>query len=48
MNLQIIIMAKCSFCGEERDTRRIFAGNARGFSDLCFDCVLKFHKIETE
>ncbi len=41
-------MNKCFLCGEERETRRIFMGRARGFADLCFDCTLKFHKIEHE
>jgi hypothetical protein len=39
-------MAKCFLCGEEKETRRVLFGEARGFSDLCFDCVLRFYKIE--
>lgn len=41
-------MPKCFLCGAEHDTRRVFMGNARGFADLCFDCVLKFYKIKQE
>ncbi len=41
-------MARCLLCREEKDTRKVFMGAARGFADLCFDCVLKFYKIEQE
>jgi hypothetical protein len=41
-------MAKCFLCSEDKDTRRVLVGRARGFSDVCFDCVLKFFKIEQE
>lgn len=41
-------MAKCFLCGDESDTRRVYAGSARGFADICFDCALKFFKIKTE
>ena len=41
-------MTKCFLCGEEKDTRRIFMGSARGFADLCFDCVLTHYKIKKE
>ncbi len=41
-------MPKCFLCGEESDTRKVFIGGARGFADMCFDCVLKFYKIERE
>jgi len=42
------LMEKCFLCGEEKETRKVFLGRARGFSDLCFDCTLKFFKIEQE
>ena len=41
-------MARCFLCMEEKDTRRVLIGRARGFADMCFDCALKFHKIRTE
>jgi len=41
-------MARCFLCGDDKETRRIFLGRARGFEDMCFDCTLRFHKIETE
>ena len=41
-------MAKCFLCGEEKETRNVFVGRARGFGELCFDCTLKFFKIQTE
>lgn len=41
-------MVKCFLCGEENETRSVFMGGARGFADLCFDCVLKFFKIQSE
>jgi hypothetical protein len=41
-------MEKCFLCGEQQDTRRVFIGRARGFSDLCFDCTLRFFKIQQE
>jgi len=30
-------MAKCFLCGEEKETRRLFSGNARGFSDFSLE-----------
>jgi len=41
-------MAKCILCREDRDTRKVYLGRARGFSDICFDCALRFYKIEAE
>jgi len=41
-------MNKCFLCGEEKETRSVFMGGARGFANLCFDCVLKYYKIEHE
>lgn len=41
-------MAECFLCGEDRDTRRVFMGNARGYAEMCFDCTLKFYKIGQE
>ena len=38
----------CFLCGEGMDTRKVFMGSARGYADLCFDCVLKYYKIENE
>jgi hypothetical protein len=41
-------MVKCFLCGMMGETRKVFMGHARGYSDLCFDCVIKFYKIQTE
>ncbi|MEW6722828.1 MAG: hypothetical protein AB1324_06200 [Candidatus Micrarchaeota archaeon] len=41
-------MADCFLCRTSADTRRVFMGSARGYSDLCFDCVLRFYKIQVE
>jgi hypothetical protein len=41
-------MATCFLCGDEKETRRVFMGSARGFSDLCIDCVIRFYKIRKE
>jgi hypothetical protein len=41
-------MGKCLLCNEEKDTRRLFMGGARGFANLCFDCTIRFFKIEKE
>lgn len=41
-------MATCFLCGDETETRNVFIGSARGFSDLCIDCLIKFYKIRTE
>ena len=41
-------MGNCFLCREERDTRKVYLGSARGFSDVCFDCALKFYKIDKE
>lgn len=41
-------MAKCILCNEETDTRRVFLGSARGISNVCFDCALRFFKIRVE
>lgn len=41
-------MPDCFMCREDRDTRKVFMGRARGYESLCFDCVLKFFKIERE
>ncbi len=41
-------MSRCTLCTEEKDTRKVFMGGGRGFANLCFDCALKFFKIETE
>jgi hypothetical protein len=41
-------MAKCFLCGEERDTRKLFSGSARGFADFCFDCTIRFFKLKKE
>ena len=41
-------MAKCFLCGDEKDTRRVFLGRARGFEGICFDCTLRFFKIQRE
>lgn len=38
----------CFLCGENSDTRRVFMGSARGFVDMCFDCVIRFYKIRKE
>ncbi len=41
-------MPKCFLCGEDRETRNVFMGSARGFSDLCIDCIIRFYKIRKE
>ena len=41
-------MGICFLCGEEKETRKAFMGNARGFAPLCIDCVIRFFKIRTE
>jgi len=41
-------MARCFLCGEEGETRKLFAGGARGFADICFDCAIKFFKLRKE
>ena len=41
-------MAGCFLCKEDKETRRVFMGSARGFSDLCVDCIIRFYKIKTE
>ncbi|MFH1261243.1 MAG: hypothetical protein ABIJ10_04620 [Candidatus Micrarchaeota archaeon] len=41
-------MVKCFMCGQDTDTRKVMIGRARGFTDVCFDCVLKFYKIDQE
>jgi hypothetical protein len=41
-------MAKCFLCGEDTETRNVFMGSARGFSDLCIDCIIRFYKIKSE
>jgi hypothetical protein len=41
-------MAQCFMCNSDRDTRKVFVGSARGFSDLCIDCIIKFYKIRKE
>jgi len=41
-------MAKCFLCGVEADTRKLYAGGARGFSEFCFDCAIKFFKLRKE
>jgi len=41
-------MATCFLCREEGDTRRLFAGSARGFADMCFDCTIRFYKLQKE
>ncbi len=39
-------MAKCFGCGNDGDTREVFIGRARGYEELCIDCMIKFFKIE--
>jgi hypothetical protein len=41
-------MGDCFLCRQEGDTRKVFMGSARGFADLCIDCVIRFYKIKTE
>jgi len=41
-------MGSCFLCGEERETRRVFMGSARGFADLCIDCMVRFFKIRKD
>lgn len=41
-------MTKCFMCGEDKDTKRVMVSRARGFCDVCFDCVLRIYKIEQE
>lgn len=41
-------MAKCFLCGDDLETRRVFMGSARGFSELCIDCIIRFYKIRKE
>ncbi|MFH0885083.1 MAG: hypothetical protein V1861_05225 [Candidatus Micrarchaeota archaeon] len=41
-------MGVCFLCREQSETRKVFMGSARGFSELCIDCVIKFYKIKTE
>ncbi|MFH0737702.1 MAG: hypothetical protein V1827_03375 [Candidatus Micrarchaeota archaeon] len=41
-------MGTCFMCGNEADTRKVFVGAARGFSEICIDCVIRFYKIKTE
>ncbi len=41
-------MAACFLCRKEADTRKVYMGSARGFADLCIDCVIRFYKIKTE
>ncbi len=42
------VMASCFLCRQEADTRKVYMGSARGFADLCIDCVIRFYKIKTE
>ncbi len=41
-------MGDCFLCRGQRDTRKVYMGSARGFADLCIDCVIKFYKIKSE
>jgi len=41
-------MGECFLCREQNETRKVYMGSARGFADLCIDCVIKFYKIKTE
>jgi len=41
-------MGVCFLCRAEGDTRKVYMGSARGFADLCIDCVIKFYKIKSE
>jgi hypothetical protein len=41
-------MSSCFLCNEEKDTRKLYTGSARGFSDLCFDCTITFFKLKSE
>jgi len=41
-------MARCFLCQEDKDTRRVYIGRARGFESLCIDCMIRFFKLEQE
>jgi hypothetical protein len=41
-------MVNCFLCREDRETRKVFMGSARGFADLCMDCIIRFYKIKQE
>lgn len=41
-------MGVCFLCRGQSDTRKVYMGSARGFADLCIDCVIKFYKIKSE
>ncbi len=38
----------CFLCRRDAETRRVYMGSARGFADLCIDCVIRFYKIRME
>ncbi len=42
------LMGECFLCQGQNETRKVYMGSARGFADLCIDCVIKFYKIKTE
>jgi hypothetical protein len=41
-------MGVCFLCRMEGDTRKLYAGSARGFADMCFDCAIRFFKLKKE
>lgn len=38
-------MGKCFICNKAVETRKIFVNEARGYSEMCIDCIIDFFKI---